>query len=359
MSTWLLGLGAWLAAAVVYRALSLRALSATCRTEDPELDPVPPEGVLVAVRPLHGAISRLEASLETLWSAAARGGMRVVVGSTDAADPALRVAARVAARFPEVPAEIRSQRGPTGLNAKMGNLIQMLDGVDADLLLLSDADVAVPEDYVVRLTRPFKDGDVGLVTCPYRSVPAAGLASRLDALVTNLHFLPSACLATKLEGLHFALGATIAVRERALAAAGGFARLLDTPADDFLLARHVEAAGWRLAWSPMVVDHLLEPEGFVAAARRHLRWARVVRHTRPLGYLGQVVTHGSVPALLLAASGAGVWVPLAWWALESAGLWRRRSILALRASDLALVPISDLLAFGVWLGGILGRARPS
>jgi ceramide glucosyltransferase len=245
------------------------------------------------------------------------------------------------------------------VNAKMGNLIQMLDGVDADLLLLSDADIAVPEDYVARLTSPFKNGDVGLVTCPYRSVPAAGLASRLDALVTNLHFLPSACLATRLEGLHFALGATIAVRERALAAAGGFARLLDTPADDFLLARHVEEAGWRLAWSPMIVDHLLEPEGFVAAARRHLRWARVVRHTRPLGYLGQIVTHGSVPALLLAASGAGVWLPLGWWALESVGLWRRRGILALRASDLALIPVADLLAFGVWLGGTLGRARPS
>lgn len=349
----------WFAAALVYRALSMRALSTLCRVEDLDFDPVPPEGALVAFRPLHGFLTRLEHSLETLWRAAARGGLRVIVGSADRKDPALRVAARVAARFPGVRSEIRVAQGPEGLNRKLANLIQMSEGIDDDLLLLSDADIGVPEDYVLRLTRPFKDADVGLVTCPYRSVPAAGFASRIDALITNSHFLPSACLATQLEGLHFALGATIAVRATALTEAGGFEALLSTPADDFLLARHIERAGWRLAWSPMVVDHLLEPEGWVAAARRHLRWARVVRHMRPLGYAGQLVTHGSVPALILAAVGAGVWIPCAWWVLEGVWLWRRRETLGLRPGDLAAIPLADLLAFAIFLGGTRGRARPS
>jgi ceramide glucosyltransferase len=354
-----LAVTAWLAAAVVYRALSMRALSMLCLVEDHDFDPVPPEGALVALRPLHGFLTRLEFSLETLWRAAARAGLHVIVGATDREDPALRVAARVAARWPGVRSEIRAAPGLAGLNHKLANLIQMSEGIDHDLLLLSDADVAVPEDYVLRLTRPFKDADVGLVTCPYRSVPAAGLASRIDALITNAHFLPSACLAKQLEGLHFALGATIAVRATALAEAGGFEALLNTPADDFLLARHIERAGWRLAWSPMVVDHLLEPEGWVAAARRHLRWARVVRHMRPLGYIGQLVTHGSVPALILAAMGVGVWIPCAWWALEGVWLWRRRKTIGLRPSDLVAIPLADLLAFAVFLGGMRGRARPS
>jgi len=359
LSALVLAATAWLAAAFVYRALSMRALSALCRIEDHDFDPVPPEGALVALRPLHGFLTRLEHSLETLWRAAARGGLRVIVGAADREDPALRVAARVAARWPQVRSEIRVAPGPQGLNRKLGNLIQMSAKIDSDVLLLSDADIALPEDYVLRLTRPFKDADVGLVTCPYRSVPAAGLASRIDALITNMHFLPSACLATQLEGLHFALGATIAVRATALSQAGGFEALLNTPADDFLLARHIERAGWRLAWSPMVVDHLLEPEGWLAAARRHLRWARVVRHMRPLGYVGQLVTHGSVPALILAATGGGVWIPCAWWALEGAWLWRRRKTLGLRPGDLAAIPLADLLAFAVFLGGTRGRARPS
>src|SRR5208337_3479855 len=115
-------------------------------------DPVPPEGALVAFRPLHRWFTRLEDSLETLWQAAARGGLRIVVGAEDPADPALRVAACVATRWPTVAYEIRARRGPEGLNRKLANLIQMSAGVDADLILLSDADVGVPEDYVLRLT---------------------------------------------------------------------------------------------------------------------------------------------------------------------------------------------------------------
>ena len=346
-------------AALVYRALSMGALSSLCRIRDLDLDPVPPDGALAALRPLHGALACLDPALESLWSAAARSGLRIVVGAVDSQDAALGVASAVAARWPGVAAELRVAPGPPGLNPKMANLVQMSRGLDADLLLLSDADMRLPEDYVLRVIRPFKDTEVGLVTCPYRSVPAAGLASRLDALVTNTHFLPSACAAARVEGLHFALGGTIALRATALAAAGGFERLLSTPADDFDLARHVEAAGWRLAWCSMVVDHMLEPEGWRAAARRHLRWARVVRHSRPGGYVGQIVTHGSVPALLMAAAGSGLWLPTAWWALESIWLWRRRALLGLRARDLLLQPLVDLLAVAVYVGGLFGRARPS
>ena len=44
----------------------------------------------------------------------------------------------------------------------MANLIQMAAGLEAELLLLSDADVRVPLDYVSRATQAFKDSDVGL-----------------------------------------------------------------------------------------------------------------------------------------------------------------------------------------------------
>jgi len=348
-----------LLAAVVYRGLSMWALSAMCRMRDVDLDSVPPDGVLVALRPLHGDLACLDPALESLWRAAACSGLPIVVGAVDSRDAALGRALAVAARWPSVAVKFRVAPGPPGLNPKVANLVQMSRGVDADLLLLSDADMRLPEDYVLHVTRPFKDAEVGLVTCPYRSVPARGLASRLDALITNTHFLPSACVAARIEGLHFALGGTIALRATALSAAGGFERLLSTPADDFDLARLIEAAGWKLAWSPMVADHLLEPEGWRAAARRHLRWARVIRHSRPGGYVGQIVTHGTVPALLLAGTPFGFWLPATWWMLEGFWLWRRRALLGLRARDLLLQPLVDLLAFAVYVGGLFGRARPS
>jgi ceramide glucosyltransferase len=248
----------------------------------------------------------------------------------------------------------------------MANLIQMTEGLEAEILLFSDADVRVPDDYVDRAIAPFKDSEVGLVTFPYRSVPGPSVASRIDALITNTHFLPSVAAALSLEGLHFALGASIGVRREALERAGGLEALLDVCADDYQMARNIEKAGYRLELVPMMLEHLVKGAGWLEAASRHLRWARVTRAERPGGYLGEGITHGSIPALALGGlagltgMGAAGWLlPLAWWAAQAGALWRRRRILSLRGSDLLLLPLVDLAAFLVWVGGLFGRPRPS
>lgn len=358
-------LAAWLTAAFVYRVLALRAVDSLCRPSSaprPEA-PEPPLRV-VAIRPLHGTAPWLEPCLESLWNESAATRTPLVLGWTDDDDPAASVVARVQARSPW-PAEVRVGTGPPGENPKVANMIQMTSGLHADVLLQSDADVRVGSGYVAAMTAPFADPSVGLATCPYRSVPGAGLASRLDALITNTHFLPSACLAVQLEGLHFGLGATIAVRTSALAQAGGLDALLTTPADDYMLARNVEAAGARLAWVPEVVEHAVTDASWSGALRRHLRWARVTRHVRFRGYCGQILTHGSIPCLLITTlflrAHRHVWLlPLLfWWGSQAVILWRQRRPLGMRARDLPLLPLADLIAFLVYLGGLVGSAQPS
>jgi hypothetical protein len=115
-----------------------------------------------------------------------------------------------------------------------------------------------------------------------------------------------------------------------------------------------------------MLEHHVEGTGWRDAASRQLRWSRVVRDERLRGYLGQGVTHGTVPALALGAVaafsgiGAAGWLlPLAWWAAQAAGLWRQRGILALRGTDLLLLPVVDIAAFLIWAGGCFGRPRPS
>jgi ceramide glucosyltransferase len=363
VSAGLAALGVWLAVSFAYRWIALRSLERMCEADAGAGDAAPPAGDVLALRPLHGAPRGLEGCLESLLRAALAAGARVVLGVEDPRDPAAAAAERACARHPGAAAELRAAPGPPGVNRKVANLIQMSEGEKADLLLLTDADVRVPPDYVARVTRPFEDGEVGLVTGPYRSVPGRSLASRIDALVTNTHFVPSACFAARFEGVHFGLGASIAVRGEALARAGGFAALLPLAADDYWLARKVEAAGWRIAWVRMLVDHVLEDEGWRRALRRHLRWARAVRSSRPLGYFGQLAVMGTIPVLLLAgrwlaAGGPGWLLPLGWWGAQALSLWRCRGLLGLRPGDLALLPAVDLLAAGIWAAGLVGSPAP-
>lgn len=362
MSVLAAGLGTWAALAFAYRFVALRSLARQCT---PVASPARAHrGALVALRPLRGAGAATAACLESLLDAAEAAGVPVVLGVEDPGDPAAALARDACARRPGLRCELRVGPGPAGANRKVANLVQMSAAREADLWLLTDADVRVPRDYVARVAAAFDAPDVGFATGPYRSVPARGLASRLDALVTNTHFIPSACVAARFEGVHFGLGASIAVRSAALWRAGGFEALLSVAGDDYELARLVEAAGCRLAWVPLVVDHVLEDEGWRAALRRHLRWARVTRSSRPLGYAGQLAVLGPLPVLLLAAlEGAGgssaAWaLPAGWWAFQLAHLWCVRGILGLRASDLAWAPVADLLAVLVWAGGLAGEPAP-
>jgi len=357
---------AWLAAASVYRWLALRAVDAHLKPRASKAEAVPPSGEVVLLRPLRGAGRWLESCLESLWSAASLSHTRVVLGVADPRDPALPIVRRGLAAAKRPPTQVRIGPGPAGVNRKMANLIQMTEGLKGEILLFSDADVRVPVDYVDRAIAPFKETEVGLVTFPYRSVPGSSLASRIEALVTNTHFLPSVAMALELEGLHFALGASIAVRREALEHAGGLETLLGVCADDYRMARNVEEAGYRLELVPLMLEHLLEGAGWRDAASRQLRWARVTRAERPRGYLGAGITHGAIPALAVGAAtalggvgAAGGLLPIAWWAAQAAGLWSRRRILALRGSDLLLLPFVDVAAFLVWLGGLFGRPRPS
>lgn len=353
----------WLAVSVAYRLLAFASLARMCEPEGLSPSATIPKGEVIALRPLSGAGEQLESCLESLWRAGKSGRMRILVGIADANDPAASVVARVRERWPETPCRVAVGVGPPGINFKVSNQVQAARGEHADFWLLSDADVRVPDDYAERLLAPFAEAGVGLATCPYRSVPARSSVSRIDALVTNTHFIPNVCLAARFEGLHFGLGATIAVRGSALERSGGFESLLGLAADDFWLARKVEGAGWRLAWVPMMVEHVLEEEGWRSALARHVRWNRVTRASRPVGYFGSVVTHDLLPALactlaLFAAGGPG-WVPLlGWWTLRAAALWQRRELLHLRARDLWLVPLVDLAALVVWFAGLFGSAEP-
>ncbi|MCC6640957.1 MAG: glycosyltransferase [Deltaproteobacteria bacterium] len=363
MSALLVALVGWLAFSVSYRLLASASLIRMCEPQAGAADPRTPPGTVVALRPLHGAGRQLESCLDSLWRAAKASRMRIVVAMADAGDGAAAVVARVRERWPETACRVAIGEGPSGINRKVSNQVQAVRGEHADFWLLSDADVRVPDDYAQRLLAPFSDSGVGLATCPYVSVPAATVVSRIDALVTNTHFIPNACLAARFEGLHFGLGATIAVRDEALAQIGGLASLLDLAADDFWLARKIEAAGWRLAWVPLVVEHALEDEGWQDALARHVRWSRVTRASRPAGYFGSIVTQDLPPALacaaaLAAAGGPGWAVLLGWWALRAGVAWSRRELVRFRLRDVWLLPIVDLAALGVWVGGLFGSAEP-
>ena len=346
-------LGAWLAGAAAYQVAaqaSLRRLLSR-RPKQPA-GPLPSATLL---RPLVDGTPRQEKNLAALC----RLGVPVVAGVDGASGETAAMARRVAKRARSAPLAIVSKAGPAGANRKVAKLVAMLPEAHGEIVVLSDGDIDPPPGYLEAVLAPFADPAIGVVTCPYRSIGGDTVASRIDVILTNTGFLPSVALAERLEGVRFALGATIAVRRTVVEEIGGLEPLLDVLADDWAIADRARDAGHGIVLAPLLLDHHVGTAGWRAVWRRHLRWARTSRAVRPAGYAGTIVTHGWAPAIGLAMRGGGAaafsWI--AAWALVRAGSAAanaRRT--GLDACDLLLLPAADAVAMALYVGGLLGRS---
>ena len=248
-----------------------------------------------------------------------------------------------------------------GLNPKVSTLRQLMPRARYDLLVIADGDVLVGPDYLAQVAAAFRQPGVGLVSCPYRAGSSRTLGSLLEALTIAGDFIPSVAVANYVEGIRFALGATMALTRQALAAIGGLAPLADFLADDYQLGFRVAATGLRVKILPYVVS-TNNPELSLKDYLAHqLRWARTYRVCRPAGYLAYGITHALVYSLIiLVAAGLAPWA----WGLAAATLALRGALAGFSErrclkGDLplwafALLPVKDLLAFGLWLGSFLG-----
>lgn len=273
-------------------------------------------------------------------------------------DAALPILSRLRAEFPERDIEIIVSKHRIGFNPKINNVSNAAPYVKHDLLLMADSDVRVDSDFLRRMTAPFRDAEVGLVTAFYQATTPHGVWARLEALSVNAQFLPQAVVAAAF-GMRFAMGAAMIVRRDAFDKAGGFALMASHLADDFILGEGVKAAGYKLEIADCVVRSLPDHGGLLEHVRHQIRWARTIRLCNPGGYLGTAVLHGfswlTLKALLFGPDPVTVGLALA--VLVAKGLSKTliaKLCLGDRQTNLSLLllPWSEWISFFSWACGL-------
>jgi ceramide glucosyltransferase len=176
-----------------------------------------------------------------------------------------------------------------------------------------------------------------------------------------MEMVPNVMVAMKLEGLTFALGASMAVRREALEKIGGFEVLVDYLADDYQLGNRVFLAGYRLVLSDYFVESIIRRERLSTVLTRQLRWCRTMRVSRPGGYFASGITQpaiASVAALLTGGFESGVAAVLLLYMVRSiTGLIFSRKYIGdgLLPKYLWLLPFRDLLASATWAIAFVGN----
>jgi ceramide glucosyltransferase len=283
---------------------------------------LPPVSVL---KPLHGTEPLLETALESFFLLDYPV-YQLVFGVGLESDPALIVVERLRRRHPGVDAVVVVNATLHGANRKVGNLINMLPSAKHDMLVVSDADMHVPAQYLQAVVHGLARPGAGMATTFYTGLPAAmSLPCRLGAAQINHGFLPGAALA-RAAGRQDCLGATMALTRRNLDAIGGFEILQNHLADDNVLGRLIRRHGGTITLAP-VIPATTVPEATLPALWRHeLRWARTIRALVPVAYFGiilQFPLFWAALAVLLGAFAAWTWVLLGLAALLRFALARR------------------------------------
>ncbi len=320
--------------------------------------PVPPlpadlPGISV-LKPLHGLDLGLEDNLRTFFTQDYPA-YELLFATRDPADPALGVVARLAAEYPAIRVRTIVTGEPPYANAKVWSLDRMTHAAAHDLLVMSDSDIRAGSRLLRTIAAEFSDPRVGVATCPYRAVGGPSVWSRLEAAGMDTEFWAGVLVARLVEGVKFAVGPTTAARKSVLLEIGGWDRLKDYLAEDFVMGALAAEKGYRVILSRYVVEHRIGSEPMRRNFSHRLRWARSTRRSRPAGYVGQLFTYPLPIAILLIAARPD------WWPLFAAACLLRGVDAWLVADRVLssrvrwfLLPIQDVLSFFFWLAGFFG-----
>lgn len=273
----------------------------------------------------------------------------------------LKLLTKIQDKFAYLDIEIVTNPQPIGNNLKINNLANAIAVTKYPILVITDSDIQVKADYLQEVVQPLGDDSVGLVTCLYTSLTKGFLAA-FEALEISTQFHPRVLTARKIEGIKYAFGSTIVIRQKILEEIGGFLRIADYLADDYQLGNLVAKLGYQVVLSNHIVSHRLANVTFSSFLARQSRWAKCIRVERFWGYLGLIFTQGTVISLLLLlATGLAGW---AFWLCVIT--WIIRVLMAfvigvkflndkVARQYLILVPIRDIVSFLLWCYNLVGN----
>ncbi len=270
------------------------------RQSKPARSGLPPVSVL---KPVHGAEAQLKENLESFFRQDYPS-YEILIAADEADDPALEVVREVSARYPQIPCRILVTGIPPWPNPPAYCFYRMAEVAAHEILVTSDSDVEVAPNYLEEVVAPLLDPKVGMVTCVYRGKNVAGFWSGMTAIGMSVEMTAGVLVANLLEGINFGLGPTIAVKKTAVASIGGYEALGEYFANDYMIGKLIDGAGYRVVLSHHIIDHVVSQTTFYKMWGSQLRWAKSTRYSRPKGHFGSGLIYAAPFGLLGFAAAA-------------------------------------------------------
>jgi ceramide glucosyltransferase len=262
--------------------------------------------------------------------------------------------------FPRREIRVLLGSGRVASNDKVAKLARMAAEARHETVVISDSDVRVNPDYLRATTAPLREKGVGAVTCFYVHTDLKTFADRLQTVGMMSDFYAGILVAWQLDGIKFTLGPSIATTRARLAGFGGYAAIENSPGDDLLVGRLIAEQGYEVRLLRYTVSTVSDYSSMKDLLHKRMRWIVVMRHMRPWGHMGLLLTQGlpwSLAAVAVHPTSAVAFAYLGtYFALRVAMTW----IIGVRGlrrpglwGQMMLIPVWDAVAFFIWLTSFL------
>jgi ceramide glucosyltransferase len=341
------------AASLILAAVQAFALHRHLRSAAPEPRATP---LISILKPLCGVDDNLWTNLRS-FARLDYPGYEVLLGVKDKSDRAYPVALDAAERWPRL-MRVVVQRGAPGLNPKVNQLITLASAARGEILVVSDSNVRVRRDYLRGIAAGFDDPQVGLVTHLLAGAGERSAGALLDNLFMCGAIAPGIVSAKCIAGKDLVVGKSMALRARDLRAMGGFERLKNVLAEDFLCGRIVTGElGKKVVVAAGPVINVSRRQRVGAFFSRHLRWS--VMQRKAVGnavYAAQIILNPTALAFAAFAASPGRWTGAALFVAGAVrALLHEAAARALRGHGFSLrclvAPVSDLAVGCAWAAG--------
>jgi ceramide glucosyltransferase len=287
--------------------------------------------------------------------------VQILFGVDDDDHAAQEGVRQLIAHLPENRARLVPCHRNIGPHPKVAKLVQLQPHALHNILVVSDADVWAPPDFLAQTTPWLQDPAVGLVNCFYRQSEALTPAMHWIRITINSDFWTQVLQSNSIQPQDFALGAVMIIRKSELEAIGGFHSFIDYMADDYQLGHRIANLGRRIELATVVVECRSAPMTWSQVWAHQLRQARTIRACQPIAYFFSILNNVTLWSALwlltslspLALAGTS----LAWLVRITTALHAESRLCQSRTQwrYFYMIPIRDLLHFLTWLGAFLGR----
>jgi len=331
-------------------ALNFISIGIAIARARPRRRPLPPPNRAPAVslvRPVCGLDNYCEETLGSSFNLDYPD-YEVIFCVARAHDPIAPVVRRLIAHHPETPARLIVGDEKVSPNPKLNNCVRGWDAARHDWIILADANVLMPKDYIQRLMASWRPRTGLVCSMPLGSRPQNLWAELECAFLNTFEARWQYCGETLGSG--FAQGKTMLWRRDIMERGGGIRALAAEIAEDAASTKLVRRQGLVVN---LVDSPFEQPLGFRAIREvwmRQVRWARMRRKTFPIFYAPEIFAGAAFPCLAAAylasamdwsAGGVALATAIAWYVPEALLAWTNKWHLSWRMPFLFI--LRDLL----------------